>query len=84
MQDDVIVLCTDGLWDVVGRPEIVDHVATPRIPTATAESDGRRSLELALKRGAADNVTCLVVRITSDRPIPAAAAKRGFFRRGSS
>ena len=83
-RDDVLLLCSDGLWDVVSRTEIADEAlalgrdAAP-LPTAMVEN----LVDLALKRGAPDNVTCLVIRITSDRPIPAAPAKRGFFRRGS-
>jgi hypothetical protein len=38
-------------------------------------------VDTALKRGTADNVTAVVVRITSDRPIPAAGGRRLFFRR---
>jgi protein phosphatase len=84
LRDDVIVLCSDGLWDLVSRTEMAEHAAAlgHALPTADAMVDSL--LEVAIKRGAPDNVTCLVIRITSDRPMPAASAKRGLFRRGSS
>ena len=84
-QNDVLVLCSDGLWDVVSRNEIADHAAalgTDAAPTPNVMVDSL--VDVAVKRGAPDNVTCLVVRITSSRPIPAAASRRSFFRRGSS
>jgi protein phosphatase len=82
-QGDVLVLCSDGLWETVSRTELAQHAAglgTPDAPTPVAMVDAL--VDLAIKRGAPDNVTCLVVRITSSLPIPAAGAKRTFFRRG--
>jgi protein phosphatase len=82
---DTLVLCSDGLWGVVSRSELTAEVmrlGTPSAatPTATVEA----LVDLAIARKAPDNVTCLVIRITSDRPIPAAGAKRGLFRRARS
>jgi protein phosphatase len=80
---DTFVLCSDGLWDVVARHEIGEVAAGiggPATPTVTEAAD--RLVQLALERGTADNVTVLVVRVTTDRPIPAAAPRRGLFRRG--
>jgi len=79
---DTIVLCTDGLWDVVSRSEMADAVRVAaeherQSPTAAVD----RLIEVALKRGASDNVTALTVTVTSALPIPAAAGRR-FFRRG--
>jgi protein phosphatase len=79
---DTFVLCSDGLWDVVGRPEItqvVGAIGTPEVPTAMAAADAL--IQAALARNTPDNVTLLVVRITTDRPMPAATARRSFFRR---
>jgi len=81
-QADTILLCTDGLWDVVSRAEMADAVklvAAEDRPPPTAAVD--RLVELALARGASDNVTALTVTVTSALPIPAAAGRR-FFRRG--
>jgi serine/threonine protein phosphatase PrpC len=40
-----------------------------------------RLVDLALARDTPDNVTVLVVRVTTARPIPAAGGRRGLFRR---
>jgi serine/threonine protein phosphatase PrpC len=75
---DVFVVCTDGLWDVVPRGDIAGVVAESAVAYEAAD----RLVELALRRGSADNVTCVVVRVSSDLPIPAAGPRRSFFRRG--
>ncbi len=80
---DTFVLCSDGLWDVVGRleiTEVVSAIGTPAVPTVIAAADAL--IEEALARNTPDNVTLLVVRITTDRPVPAANTRRGFLRRG--
>jgi protein phosphatase len=82
---DTFILCSDGLWDVVARHEIGEVAAgigSPSSPTVTEAAD--RLIQLALDRGTPDNVTVLVVRVTTDRPVPAAAPRRGLFRRGRS
>jgi serine/threonine protein phosphatase PrpC len=59
--DDVLVLCTDGLWSVVGEAEL------GRI--ALAETPGEACAKLvsaALERGGPDNVTVIVLRIAGD------------------
>ena len=79
---DSFVLCSDGLWDSVGRAEIAAAAAaigTPATPTPVEAADAL--VDLALKRGAPDNVTAVVVRVKSGRPIPAAANRRSLFRR---
>jgi len=79
---DVLVLCTDGLWDLVARAEMADAFATSDHPTsASALTDA--IVDLAIKRGASDNVTAAVIVITSSLPFPAAAGRR-LFRRGRS
>jgi PPM family protein phosphatase len=80
---DTFVLCSDGLWDVVGRREItevVGAIGTPAVPTVVAAANAL--IEEALARNTPDNVTVLVVRITTDRPVPAANTRRGLLRRG--
>jgi serine/threonine protein phosphatase PrpC len=82
---DALVLCSDGLWGLVSQVELTQEIlrlGTPAAPTPVATVDAL--VDLAIKRGAPDNVTCLVIRVTSDRPIPAAGAKRGLFRRPRS
>ena len=82
-KDDTFVLCTDGLWDVVPRTDIADVVAAlDKGELATTADAAALLVGTAIERGAADNVTAVVVRLTSDRPIPAAGGRRLFFRRG--
>ena len=58
--NDCFVLCSDGLWDLVSRREIAQAVAAE--PAQAAES----LIHTALDRGAPDNVTAIVVRITAE------------------
>ncbi len=79
---DVLVLCCDGLWDAVAGPEMATLVAAGSVGSAGAAA--RRLVETAVARKAADNVTAVVVRMHSDRPIPPAPSRRSFFRRARS
>jgi protein phosphatase len=79
---DVLILCSDGVWDVLGRAELATiggalvsgDVATP--VDAAAEI-----VETAIKEGSNDNATALVVHVTVDRPIAAGASGRRLFGR---
>jgi hypothetical protein len=53
---DALVLCTDGLHDLLDDDEIAEQVSG-----CTAEEGARRLVELALERGGHDNVTVAVV-----------------------
>jgi protein phosphatase len=80
---DVFVLCSDGLWDVLSRDDIAEvaaSIGSDSVPTA--HEAARRLVQTAIKRGTADNASALVVHLTSDQPVPAAAARRSLFRRG--
>jgi serine/threonine protein phosphatase PrpC len=81
-KDDTFVLCTDGVWDVVSRGDIAEVAAalgSADIPTPADAA--RRLIETAIGRDTTDNVTAVVVRVTSERPIPGAGGRRLFFRR---
>ena len=81
-QHDTLVLCTDGLWDVVSRPEIAETgmgLSSGAIPTAVEAAD--RLVRLAVDRGSTDNVSAVVVHVTSDQPIPPAGGRRFRLRR---
>ena len=54
---DHVLLCTDGLSDLVSAPEMTNVVVQSRNPNAAV----RRMVDLAKKRGAPDNVTAVVV-----------------------
>ena len=82
-QGDTFVLCTDGLWDVIARTDLCDMAGALGAGAHATPADAAAWLvSTAIARGTADNVTAAVVRVTSDRPIPAAGARRLFFRRG--
>ncbi len=55
--DDVVVLCSDGLTDLV-KPEEIAHMINRR----SAHDATRALIDLANKRGGHDNITALVVR----------------------
>jgi serine/threonine protein phosphatase PrpC len=80
---DVFVLCCDGIWDVVTRAEIAEAAgelgSTLRHPVELAE----HLVDTAIKRESADNVTALVVQVTSDQPVPPAVRRSLFSRRRS-
>jgi serine/threonine protein phosphatase PrpC len=67
---DGFVLCSDGLWDLVSRPEIAEAVAAA--PAEAADT----LIGAALERGAPDNVTVLVVKVLAEMPASSAARPR--------
>jgi protein phosphatase len=79
---DTFVLSSDGLWDLVARHEIMEVVSSlgsPEVPTVAQAAD--RLVDMALERKAPDNVTVVVVRVSTDRPVPAAGPRRTLLRR---
>lgn len=59
---DSILLCSDGLYDVVKDDEIASILST----STEASAACRALVDLALSRGAPDNVTVVVSRYASD------------------
>lgn len=57
-EGDALILCSDGLSNQVSEKELL----SVQLESATAEETAGRLLELALKRGAPDNVTVAVFR----------------------
>lgn len=55
---DIVLLCSDGLHEVVKDEEIAAHLAA----AATAQAACQALVDLALARGAPDNVTVVVSR----------------------
>jgi serine/threonine protein phosphatase PrpC len=60
--NDVLLLCSDGLTRMVTEPEIAGTLQAEPDPTKAAT----RLVELANEQGGADNVTAVVVHITSE------------------
>jgi protein phosphatase len=58
--DDVVVLCSDGLYRVVDESEMARSLVSE--PQAAAES----LVALANQRGAPDNVSVIIIRLTVD------------------
>jgi protein phosphatase len=66
LQDgDVIVLCSDGLSDVVDREDMGALVNSAASPQSTA----RRLVEVANRRGTGDNVSVAVIRYGGSAPV---------------
>ena len=56
--EDVLLICSDGLWGQVRDSEILDAVENK-----SAEQTGRELIELARERGGPDNITVEVLRL---------------------
>lgn len=56
---ECLLLCTDGLSNMVDEQEILFEV----VHGVNKQSSGQRLLEIAKKRGAPDNVTCVLIQI---------------------
>ncbi|KAI0492001.1 hypothetical protein KFK09_026264 [Dendrobium nobile] len=59
---DLLVLASDGLWDVVPNEDGISLARTEE----EAEAAARKLTETAFSRGSADNITCIVVRFHHD------------------
>ncbi|KAK8955670.1 putative protein phosphatase 2C 52 [Platanthera guangdongensis] len=59
---ELMVLASDGLWDVVENEDAITLARTEEEPEAAA----RKLTETAFSRGSADNITCIVVRFHHD------------------
>jgi PPM family protein phosphatase len=64
-EDDIIVLCSDGLSGKIAREEIRDVVCGH-----DSEAACRKLTALANRRGGEDNITVVIVRITSIKGKP--------------
>ncbi|KAA8540019.1 hypothetical protein F0562_026711 [Nyssa sinensis] len=64
---ELLVLASDGLWDVVPNEDAVSLARTEEEPEAAA----RKLTEMAFTRGSADNITCIVVKFHHQKTDPA-------------
>ncbi|KAF4380451.1 hypothetical protein F8388_024744 [Cannabis sativa] len=67
---EMLVLASDGLWDVVANEDAVSLARTEEEPEAAA----RKLTEVAFARGSADNITCIVVKFHHDKAEAEAAS----------
>ena len=56
--EDVLVICSDGLWGLVH-----DHEIMAAVDKQSAEQAGRDLIELARERGGPDNITVNILRL---------------------
>ncbi|KAL7614596.1 probable protein phosphatase 2C 76 [Lactuca sativa] len=61
---ELLVLASDGLWDVVPNEDAVSLAQTEEEPEAAAQ----KLTETAFTRGSCDNITCIVVKPTTIKP----------------
>lgn len=61
---DCLILCTDGLWGLVGETEIRDVI----LAAGTLDAASDRLVALANERGGTDNVTVLLAGVAGDVP----------------
>lgn len=72
MPEDRLLLCSDGLTDLVPDAKIRDSLAAGEDPEATA----RMLVTLALDAGGSDNVTALVIRVfCAESPVESGEVK---------
>jgi len=74
-RNDVFVLCTDGLWDLVGPEELARALSGLGGGGELVEAGGHL-VRLALERGAPDNVSLALVRISTELPIALPSRRR--------
>jgi protein phosphatase len=60
--EDVVLLCTDGLTDMLSNDQIAVILQTKRDPQLACE----RLVEAALEQGGQDNVTAIVTHLHAD------------------
>jgi len=75
-QGDILVLCSDGLYNVLDDAEIARH-----LQEADAAASCRSLIDAANRRGTPDNLTVAVVRVTGAVPAPRSRGFAARFRR---
>ncbi|KAL2542209.1 putative protein phosphatase 2C 76 [Abeliophyllum distichum] len=69
---ELLVLASDGLWDVVPNEDAISLAQTEEDPEAAA----RKLTETAFTRGSADNITCIVVKFHHNKKEPEGTHKK--------
>lgn len=62
--DDVVILCSDGLWGEVGEPAIKEVLTSVTSPVEAT----KRLIDMANASGGSDNITAIIVRVTDEKP----------------
>ena len=70
MPGDVVLLCSDGLTEMVGSYEIAGLLAAQ----ADMHETARRLVDLANEAGGRDNISVIVIKVSSKDPLPPAVS----------
>jgi protein phosphatase len=77
-KDAVVLMCSDGIPNALGNEALFDQLREARRSGLAPEHLADGLIELALEKGARDNITALVVRHEADGPsAPPPAGGRG-------
>jgi protein phosphatase len=63
--NDVVILCSDGLWGEIGEPAMKEILSHASDPAAAAE----QLIDLANRSGGPDNITTIIIQV-SDQELP--------------
>ena len=61
--DKYIIIASDGLWDVISENDIIEFVNTYENKILSSEEFSKKIVELAIKKGTKDNVSCIVIKL---------------------
>ncbi|HMQ51428.1 MAG TPA: protein phosphatase 2C domain-containing protein [Anaerolineae bacterium] len=64
--DDIIILCSDGLWGEISESAIQDVLLEVSNPAAALQ----RLIELANESGGLDNITAVIITVSDQEPPP--------------
>jgi len=78
--NDVLVLASDGLWDVIGNAEAITTARRSLAANHDCDVAARALLERAQKKGSNDNI-CVVVALLTEKPAVVASNSMLFRRR---
>ncbi len=59
LPDDILLLCSDGLWEMVHNPVLLKELSVSASPQTISE----KLIELANENGGEDNITAVVVHV---------------------
>jgi protein phosphatase len=62
--DDVVILCSDGLWGEVSEPDIKEVLNQAPTPMAAAE----QLIDMANASGGPDNITAIIIQVSDQEP----------------
>lgn len=63
-RDEYLVLCCDGVWDVLSTKQVADLIR--KNPTHTPEKMARVIVDTAYRKLSTDNLSCIVIAL--DKP----------------